>query len=116
MTQELSRIEIDLVPLDLFSERVPEGWMIVPGNPVQISPDYPSRPNSGSEDQLMMFSVVPRETMAPLGRQVSHARQSAFTLYVTGTLFGLSLYSLELVRLVEDFDEFCPPGYSRTIH
>ncbi len=116
MTQELSRIEIDLVPLDLFSERVSEGWMIVPGNPVQISSDYPSRPNSGSEEHLMAFSVMPRETMAPPGREVFHARRSAFTLYVTGTLFGLSLYSLELVRLVEDFDEFCPPEYSGTIH
>jgi len=116
MTQELSRIEIDLVPLNLFSERVPEGWTIVPGSPVQISPDYPEQPNSGSVEHLMTFSVVPRETTATRGRQVSFARQSAFTLYVTGTLFGLSLYSLELVRLVEDFDEFCPPEYSRTVH
>lgn len=116
MTQELSNIEIDLVPLNLFSERMPEGWTIVPGSPVQLSPDYPSRPNSGSEEHLMTFSVVPREAMTPFGRQVSHVRESAFTLYVTGTLFGLSLYSLELVRLVEDFDEFCPPECSRTIH
>ncbi len=116
MTQELSRIEINLVPLALFSERASEGWMMVPGNPVQVSQDYSSRPNSRSEEHLMAFSVTPRETAAPLGRQVVQIKQSAFTLYVTGQLFGLSLYSFELVRLVEDFEELCPSAYSLTVH
>ncbi|ASY65166.1 hypothetical protein SJ05684_b41840 (plasmid) [Sinorhizobium sojae CCBAU 05684] len=116
MTQEHSRIEINLVPLELFSESASEGWMMVPGNPVQMSQDYSSRPNFGFEEHLMAFSVTPRETAAPLGGQVLQFKQSAFTLYVTGQLFGLSLYSFELVRLLEDFDELCPSEYSRTVH
>ncbi|QFI69050.1 hypothetical protein [Sinorhizobium alkalisoli] len=116
MIQELNRIEINLVPLEVFSESASEGWRMVPGNPVQNSPDYSSRPNFGSEEHLMAFSVTPRETARPAGGQVLQFKQSAFTLYVTGQLFGLSLYSFELVRVLEDFEEFCPQEYSRTIH
>lgn len=116
MTRELNHIEIELVPLTLFSQRISEGWTTVPGYPIQIPPDYPSGPNMDSEAHLMTFSVMPRETIAPLGGQALHARTSAFTLYVTGTRFGLSCYSLGLVRLVEDFEELCLSQHSVTIH
>ncbi|MDK1494715.1 hypothetical protein QN219_32910 [Sinorhizobium sp. 7-81] len=116
MTQELNRIEIDLVPLQLFSRRISEGWTMVPGHPLQMPPDYPSGPNNASEAHLMTFSVMPRETIVPRRGHALHARTSAFTLFVTGTLFGLSFYSLELVRLVEDFEEFRLWEHSVTIH
>src|ERR1700752_1240136 len=35
MTQKINRIEIDLVPLKLFSRRISEGWAMVPGYPLQ---------------------------------------------------------------------------------
>jgi hypothetical protein len=35
MTQKTNRIEIDLVPLKLFSRRISEGWAMVPGYPLQ---------------------------------------------------------------------------------
>lgn len=116
MTQELNRIEIDLVPLKLFSRRMSEGPTTVPSDPLYMPSDYSSRPNAHSEAHLMTFCVTPRETTARLGRQAWHAPTSAFTLYVTGTLFGLSFYSLELVRLVDDFEELCPAERSLTIH
>ena len=39
MTQNINRIEIDLVPLKLFSLRISEGWAMVPGYPLQAG-DY----------------------------------------------------------------------------
>lgn len=116
MTQELNRVEIDLVPLKLFSRRISEGWTMLPGNPLQMLPDFQPRSNGESEAHLMTFSVMPRETRAPLGGLALHARTSAFTLYVTGTRFGLSCYSLGLFRLVEDFEELCLSERSVTIH
>ena len=35
MTRKINRIEIDLVPLKLFSQRIAEGWAMVPGYPLQ---------------------------------------------------------------------------------
>jgi hypothetical protein len=114
MTQELNRIEIDLVPLKLFSQRISVGWTIVPGCPLPMPPDFQSGPpKSESEAHLMTFSVMPPQTSAPIEGRALHARTSAFTLYVTGTRFGLSCYSLGLVRLVEDFED---SEQSVTIH
>ncbi|WP_018235375.1 hypothetical protein [Ensifer sp. BR816] len=112
MTQEPNSIEIDLLPLQLFSQRVSEGWTALPGHPLYMPPAYAPRPNPHSEAHLMTFCVTPREPTAHHGAMP--ARTSAFTLYVTGTRFGLSWYSLELVRLVEE--EFSPPAQSLTIH
>jgi hypothetical protein len=109
MTQDLNRIEIDL-------QRMSEGWTMPSGNPIQMPPDYPSVPNLDPEAHLMTFSVMPRETIAPFGGQALHARRSAFTLYATGTRFGLLCYSLGLVRLVEDFEELRLSQHSVTIH
>lgn len=111
MTQELNRIEIDLVPLKLFSQRISEGWTIVPGYPLPMPPDFQSGAKSESEAHLMTFSVMP--TSAPIEGRALHARTSAFTHYVTGTRFGLSCCSLGLVRLVEDFED---SEQSVTIH
>ncbi|RXT22490.1 hypothetical protein B5P46_21645 [Rhizobium leguminosarum] len=107
MTQEIKRIEIDLVPLN--SRRISEGWTMVPGYPLQMPPDCQSAPNIGSEALLMMFSVM--RSNAPLGGQALHARTSAVTLYVPGTLFGLFCYWQELDRLVKAIEEPSP-----TIH
>lgn len=114
MTQEPNRIEIDLLPLQLFSRRISEGWTALPGHPLYVSPDYALRPNTHSEAHLMTFCVTPCEPIASRAGQVLHARTSAFTLYVTGTRFGLSWYSLELVRLVDE--ELSPPAHTLTIH
>lgn len=116
MTPELNRIEIDLLPLQLLSRRISEGWATLPGHPLYMPADYPQRPDTHSEAHLMTICVTPQNATAPLGGRPLHARTSAFTLYVTGTLFGLSLYSLELLRLVEDFDEPYPSQHSSTIH
>lgn len=116
MTPELNRIEIDLLPLQLFSGRISEGWTTLPGHPLYMPPDYPPRPDTHSEAHLMTICVTPRDAIAPLGGKALHAQTTAFTLYVTGTLFGLSLYSLALLRLVEDFEELCPSQHSLTIH
>lgn len=35
MAQKIKRGEIDLVPLKLFSQRISEGWAMVPGYPLQ---------------------------------------------------------------------------------
>lgn len=115
MTQELNRIEIDLLPLQLFSQRVSEGWSTLPSHPFYMPTNYPARPDTHSEAHLMTICVTPRDAIAPRGRQALHARTTAFTLYVTDTLFSLSLYSLELLRLVED-EELYPSQYSLTIH
>ncbi|TCN15048.1 hypothetical protein [Sinorhizobium americanum] len=114
MTQEPNSIEIDLLPLQLFSERVSEGWTALPGHPLYKPPDYAPRPNPHSEAHLMTFCVTPREPTEHHGGRAMRARTSAFTLYVTGTRFGLSWYSLELVRLVEE--ELSPPVQTLTIH
>ncbi|ULJ71899.1 hypothetical protein [Rhizobium gallicum] len=60
MTQDLNRIEIDL-------QRMSEGWTIASGYPIQMPRDYPLVPNLDPEAHLMRFSVMPRETIAPLG-------------------------------------------------
>ncbi|SCW74790.1 hypothetical protein SAMN02927900_04528 [Rhizobium mongolense subsp. loessense] len=109
MTQELNRIEIDL-------QRMSEGWTMPSGNPIQMPPDCPSVANLDPEAHLMTFSVIPRKTVAPVERQALQSRTSAFTLYATGTRFGLLCYSLGLVRLVEDFEELCLSQHSVTIH
>ncbi|AJD42948.1 hypothetical protein RGR602_CH03641 [Rhizobium gallicum bv. gallicum R602sp] len=109
MTQEPNRIEIDL-------QRMSEGWTIASAYPIQMPPDYPSVPNLDPEAHLMRFSLMPRETISPLGGQALQSRTSAFTLYATGTRFGLLCYSLGLVRLVEDFEELCLSQHSVTIH
>ncbi|WP_245456130.1 MULTISPECIES: hypothetical protein [Rhizobium] len=106
MTHELNRIEIDLVPLTLFPSAYGKARPWVPGSPLQMPPDGSSWPNTAFEAHLMMFSVMPRETITPSWGQALHAGRSAFTLYVTGTRFGLLCYSLGLVRLVEDFEDF----------
>ncbi|MBB3742017.1 hypothetical protein FHT80_001174 [Rhizobium sp. BK226] len=51
----------------------------------------------------MMFSVMPFETIKSPWGQALHAQRSAFTLYVTGTQFGLLCYSVGLVRLLDGF-------------
>ncbi|PZM15746.1 hypothetical protein [Rhizobium tubonense] len=116
MTQELTRIEIDLVPLTLFSNAYRKAGPWVPGSPLQTPPDGSSWPNTAFEDHLMMFSVMPRETITPPWGQASHARRSAFTLYVTGTRFALLCYSLGLVRLVGDFEDLFPSVSSASMH
>jgi hypothetical protein len=35
MTLKINRTEIDLVPLKMFSQRIAEGWAMVPGYPLQ---------------------------------------------------------------------------------
>ncbi|APO76419.1 hypothetical protein AM571_CH03628 [Rhizobium etli 8C-3] len=109
MTQDLNRIEIDL-------QRMSEGWTMPSGNPIQMPPDYPAVPNLDPEAHLMTFSVMPRETILSLKGRALQSRASQFTLYVTGTRFGLLCYSLGLVRLVEAFEELCPTQHSVTIH
>ncbi|PDT81458.1 hypothetical protein [Sinorhizobium sp. BJ1] len=116
MTQELNRIEIDLAPLQLVSRRMSEGRTTVPSDPLYMPSDYPSPPNAHAEAHLMTFSVTPREPIARLGTPALHLQTGAFTLYVTGTLFGLSFYSIELVRLVEGFEELYRSERSSTIH
>jgi hypothetical protein len=39
VTPKTNRIEIDLVPLKLFSRRISEGWAMVPGYPL-LPGDY----------------------------------------------------------------------------
>jgi hypothetical protein len=115
MTQELNCIKIDLAPLTQFFQGISKGWALVPGSPLQMPPDGPSGPNTAFEAHLMMFSLMPRE-ITPPGEDALHARRPAFTLYVAGTRFCLSYYSLWLARLLEDFEELCPSLSSLTMH
>lgn len=64
----------------------------------------------------MMFSVMPRKTIECPRGQALHAWRSAFTLYVTGTQFGLFCYSAGLVRLLDDFGNLTPSVISVTMH
>jgi hypothetical protein len=98
MIPQVNRIEANLIPLRLFSRRV-----------TMMPPDYQSAPIIGAEVHLMMFSIMPRRSIVPLAGDVLHARASAFTLYATGTLFGLFCYSLALDRLVKAIEEQSPP-------
>jgi hypothetical protein len=107
MTHELNRIEIDLVPLTLFPSAYGKARPWITGSPVQMPPDRASLPNTAFGAHVMTFSVMRRETIAPSWGQALHAGRPAFTLYVTGTRFDLSCYSLGLVRLVEDFEDLC---------
>lgn len=116
MTQDLNRIEIDLLPLQLFSRRISEGWTTLPGHPLYMPAEYPPGPDTHSEAHLMTICVTPPDAAASCAGKAFQIRPPAFTLYVTGTLFGLSLYSLELLRVVEDFEEPCPSRHSVTIH
>lgn len=116
MTHELNRIEIDLVPLTLFPSAYGKARPWLPGYPIQIPLDGSSSPNTAFGAHLMMFSVMRRETTTPVCGQAWHAGRSAFTLYVTGTLIDLWCYSLGLVRLVEDFEDFCPSGSSMNMN
>ncbi len=104
MTQVINRIERDLIPLKLFPWRISEGWSMLPSYPPQFDadaatmmPDAHSAPDTGSEAHLMTFSVMERRSTA-----------SATTLYVTGTLFDLFCYSVNLDRLVEDMEGWSP--------
>ena len=55
MAQKINGIEVDLVPLKLFSLRISEGWTMVPGYPLQpgdyavamMPPDFP-KPRSNA--------------------------------------------------------------------
>jgi hypothetical protein len=55
MAQKPNGIEVDLVPLKLFSQRISEGWAMVPGYPLQpgdyavamMPPDFP-KPRSNA--------------------------------------------------------------------
>jgi hypothetical protein len=55
MAQKTNGIEVDLVPLKLFSLRISEGWTMVPGYPLQpgdyavamMPPDFP-KPRSNA--------------------------------------------------------------------
>jgi hypothetical protein len=116
MTYELNRIEIELVPLTLFPSAQGKGRSWVPASPLQVPPDGSSWPNTVFEAHLMTFSTKPCETITPPWGEALHAWRSAFTLYVTGTRFGLWCYSLGLVRLVEDFENLCPSVSSATMH
>ncbi len=103
MTDELHRIQIELVPLTLFPSTYGEVGPSASGSPLHTPPDISSSPTTDLEAHLMMFSVVPRETIKSPWGQALHAWRSAFTLYVTGSQFGLLCYSVELVRLLDNF-------------
>ncbi|MDQ0564315.1 hypothetical protein QO004_006133 [Rhizobium mesoamericanum] len=105
MTHELRRIQIELVPLTLFPSAYGEAGPCAPGSPLYTPPDISSGPTTDREDHLMMFSVMPRETIKSSWGQPSHAWRSAFTLYVTGTQFGLLCYSVGLARLLHEFGD-----------
>lgn len=61
MTQKTHRIEIDLVPLTLFSQRISEGWTMVPGYPLQpddyavtmMPPNFPDPRTSARRATLL---------------------------------------------------------------
>jgi len=91
MIPQVNRIEANLIPLRLFSQRV-----------MMLPPDCQSAPSIGGEEHLMMFSITPRRSAVPL------ADEAAFTLYATGTLFGLFCYSIALDRLVKAVEEQSP--------
>lgn len=116
MTHELNRIEIDLVPLTLFPSAYGKAWPWAPGSPLHMPPDGSSWPNTAFGAHLMMFSVMPCETITPPWGQALRAGRSAFTLFVTGTRFGLLCYSFGLFRLVEDFEDLCPSVSSVIMH
>jgi hypothetical protein len=99
MTQEVRRIDSELIPLKLFSHRTSEGGITAPMS------DTHSVPDSRSEAHLMAFSFNQRHSRVPLEVQASQDRASATTLYVTGTLFELFCYSVTLDRLVMAMEE-----------
>ncbi|NLS06554.1 hypothetical protein HGP14_24910 [Rhizobium sp. P32RR-XVIII] len=99
MTQETNRIESQLIPLKLFPDRISEGWTTAP------TPDAHSAPDSGSEAHLMAFSFNKGRSAAPLDDQAMQSRTSAATLYVTGSLFELFCYTVNLDRLVTAMGE-----------
>lgn len=103
MTHELHRIQIELVPLTLFASAYGEAGPCPPGSPLHTPPDISSWPPTDLEAHLMMFSVMPFETIKSPWGQALHAQRSAFTLYVAGTQFGLLCYSVGLVRLLDGF-------------
>jgi hypothetical protein len=113
MTQKITRIEINLVPLKLFCPRRLEDRKVPGYSPLPdddpVVPDCQSAPTIGSEAHLMTFSVMPRQSIAPFGGQASYARTSAFTLYVTGTLFDHFCFALQFDRLVKTIEERSPP-------
>jgi hypothetical protein len=86
MTQEINRIDGELIPLKLFPRRISESWITAP------MPDAHLASDSGSEAHLMAFSFNEGRSTTPLEGQ-------ATTLYVTGTLFDLFCYSVNLERL-----------------
>jgi hypothetical protein len=98
MIPQINRIEANLIPLRLFTRRV-----------TMTPPDCQSAPIIGAEVHLMTFSIMPRRSIVPLAGEALGARTSAFTLYATGTLFGLFCYSLVLDRLVKAIEEQAPP-------
>ncbi|NKL50291.1 hypothetical protein GFL15_19785 [Rhizobium leguminosarum bv. viciae] len=116
MTHEFNRIEIDLVPLTSFPSAYGKAGPWLAGYPLQIPLDGSSSPNTAFGAHLMMFSVMRGETTTPVWGRALHAGRSAFTLYLTGTPIGLWCCSLGLVRLVEDFEEFCPSGSSMNMN
>ncbi|RSB59313.1 hypothetical protein EFD55_32705 [Rhizobium pisi] len=116
MTHELHRIQIELVPLTLFPSAYGEAGPCAPGSPLHMPPDISSWPPMDLEAHLMMFSVMPFETIKFPWEQTLHAWKSAFTLYVTGTQFGLLCYSVGLVRLLDDFGDLRPSVISVTTH
>jgi hypothetical protein len=70
MTQRINRIEIDLVPLKLFSRRISEGWTMVPGYPLKpgdyvvtmMPPNFPE-PRSNASWRQLTAPHKPRETI-----------------------------------------------------
>lgn len=83
MTQ---KIEIDLVPLKLFSRRISEGWTRKPGYPLHMSPDCLSAPNMGSEAYVKR-PVLQGFSLVELGygdtrRPVSGISRSSFSAAV----------------------------------
>lgn len=97
MTEQISSIEINLVPLNLFTRH--EG----------MPPHCQSAANIVPDPDLMMFSIMPRRSATPFADEALRARKSAFTLYVTGTQFELFCYSFAIDRLVKDIEEQSAP-------
>ncbi|TAU67288.1 hypothetical protein ELI15_05255 [Rhizobium ruizarguesonis] len=116
MTHDLHRIQIELVPLMLFPSAYGDAGPRAPGSPLHMPPDISSRPTTDLEAHLMMFSVMPRKTIECPWGQASHGWRSVFTLYVTGTQFGLFCYSAGLVHLLDDFGNLTPSVISATMH
>ncbi|TBC15073.1 hypothetical protein ELH40_09130 [Rhizobium ruizarguesonis] len=116
MTHDLHRIQIELVPLTLFPSAYGEAGPWAPGSPLHTPPDISSRPTTDLEAHLMMFSVMPRKTIECPWGQASHGWRSVFTLYVTGTQFGLFCYSAGLIRLLDDLGNLTPSVISATRH